>query len=449
MSGHSGSLKVRLAIFAALGISALLGLTGFLFNFLFERHVEKFALAELTNHFDQLASTIDVLPTGELSSTTELSDPRFSQPYSGLYWQVDKAGFSSLRSRSLWDEALNVPTPPNGTEDDHAHILPGPDGQQLLSLERLIIAQDEAAKDHTLILTVAMDRGRITNAVTSFQRSMVIGLFALYLALLATSMLLIIFGLRPMRLLKSSVSELRNGTATTIVGNYPEEVAPLVDEVNALVAAREKQLDRARQRAGNLAHGLKTPLTILAAVADDVEASKQNEAAQIIRTVSGQMRDLVDRELARSRMALADSSHRADLSAIVERIVATVSRAPKGENINWDISVPSNTIVNMDQTDLLELVGNLIDNARKHTRTRVHVSHDGKVLSIADDGPGVPPEKMKSIARRGVKLDALAAGSGLGLAIVTDLAEVYQFDLTFTTSQWGGLQVNVELPSLK
>jgi signal transduction histidine kinase len=221
-----------------------------------------------------------------------------------------------------------------------------------------------------------------------------------------------------------------------------------VGEVNALVEAREKQIERARQRAGNLAHGLKTPLTVLTTTALQLAESGRKEESANIRLAVGQMRDLVDRELARSRMAAGVASHRSGLLPAVERVVETLKRAPRGDVLTWTIEVPAATQVAIDATDLLELLGNLIDNARKHARSLVRISHTGKELIVEDDGPGVAEDKMHTITRRGVKLDALTPGTGLGLSIVSDLAEVYGFNLLLEKSELGGLKIVVSLPAI-
>ncbi|MFO1034705.1 MAG: HAMP domain-containing sensor histidine kinase, partial [Hyphomicrobiales bacterium] len=384
----------------------------------------------------------------KLQNAAKLSDPRFEQPQSGLYWQAMTEGGGQLRSRSMWDESFPEETPPDGSEEEHVHEMKGPGGSDVLVLERLVALTGDDQKEHKVVVFVAQDRNDIDTAISGFGRSLMMGIAALYLSLLAASLFIVRQGLRPLALLRGQVGDLRTGRAARIAGPQPEEVGPLTSEVNALVEAREKQLERVRQRAGNLAHGLKTPLTVLAAVASELEEKGEGKSARTIKLAAGQMRDLVDRELARSRMALGSDSHRSPLLANVLRVVETLKRAPKGDAINWQVEVPQDTVVAIDSTDLLELLGNLIDNARKHTKSAIRIQHDGKALIVEDDGPGVPPDKLPTIARRGVKLDALGPGTGLGLAIVSDLAEVYDFELGFSNGTLGGLRVSVSMPAL-
>ena len=445
---RGGALRFRLVLLAAVAISTLLIIAGVAFSYLFENHVNRFVVRELTTHFEQLVTSLSYDATGKLQSTSALSDPRFSQPQGGMYWQVDEQGQPPLRSRSMWDESFAVPTPPTEPEEDHAHILRGPGGADVLGLEKLIFLPDAAGKEHKLVITVAMERSRVQDTVSGFGRPLIAGLALLYGALMASVLLVIFLGLRPLHILKQAVEALRTGEARRIMGTHPEEVTPLVSEVNALVEAREKQLERARQRAGNLAHGLKTPLTVLTNTAAQLSTGGQKEEAGHIRLAVDQMRDLVDRELARSRMAAGVSSHRSPLLPAAERVVETLKRAPRGDAISWTIAIPPGTHLAIDNTDLLELLGNLLDNARKHARSAVRIEHDGKVLTVEDDGPGVAAEKLSTITRRGVKLDALAPGTGLGLSIVSDLAEVYGFTLVFEAAESGGLKARVGLPAL-
>ena len=443
---NSGSLRVRLTILAAATISISLIIAGVGFYYLFKKHVEQFVLAELNTYFEQLVSGVSINKEGALQTEVMPSDPRFNQPLGGLYWQIDLAGSESLRSRSLWDEKFNVPTPPETAEENHLHVMAGPGDKEVFALERLLIVPTENGGEKKIVVTIGLDRDRVQNAVSSFSREITFGLGALYAALLASSIGVILRGLKPLAALQQQVEKLRTGASMRIEDVHPSEVSSLVQEVNALVEGRERQLDRARQQAGNLAHGLKTPLTVLSTIADDVEATGLSESARDIRFSSSQMRDLVDRELARSRMATFHASHRSTLLPALERVVAVSRKAPRGDAMQWKIDVPPDVVVSIDPIDLFEILGNLLDNARKHGNTLVNVTYATGVLVIEDDGKGVEPDKLDIIAKRGVKLDERRAGSGLGLSIVKDLADVYDLDLEFSRSSLGGLQVKLRLP---
>ena len=440
------SLKVRLFGLAALLISLILILAGLGFHWLFQRHVETFVLEELNAHFEQLASGLSVGPRGKLSASTKLSDPRFEQPYGGLYWQVNAVGHRPLRSRSLWDEAIKLPIQPDSEIEGQPHILPLPFGGEIFALQRIVVLKAPEGKEKKLVVTVGLDRQRVTTVAAQFAQEITWGLAAVYAALLIGTASIILFGLQPLKSLKRGVAAMRNGAGQLDANAYPMEVLSLVEEVNALANARERQLDRARQRASNLAHGLKTSLTVLSAVAEDLKSTRQKDASETISTSTTQMRGLVDRELARSRMSDGGMGYKAELAYVTNRVVATMKRAPRGGKLNWILDFPISPMVAMDTVDLTELLGNLTDNARKHAKSMVRIAHDGEWLSIEDDGKGVAPEKMADIVKRGVRLDQSAQGSGIGLAIVTDLVEVYDLEIRVSASDRGGLCIRIRLP---
>ena len=442
------SLRKRLVFLAALTVSFVLAIAGMSFSMLYKKHVENFVLTELSNHLQQLLGGSNLTADQNVEVTVELSDPRFHEPGGGLYWQIDVPGKPSLRSRSLWDEQLTIPTPPKNEEHDHAHILTLPSGAEMFALEKLVVLTNEAGAELPVVVTVGIDRDRVTSPVSAFLQVMLGGLAATYAVLLASMIFILTLGLRPLAAVKQQIAAMRNGATHFDASGLPNEVLPLAEEVNALSTAREQQLESARQRASNLAHGLKTPLAVMLAISNELRGKGMGDAADHISLNANQMRDLVDRELTRSRMADGRGSYRADLADIVRKVVATMKKAPRGDLLMWSVDIPENAHVAVDRVDLLELLGNLLDNARKHATEAVRLSHDGKSLVIEDDGPGVPESQMSSILQRGVRLDEKMPGSGIGLAIVTDLADVYDLKLAVKRSDLGGLAIEVGMPSV-
>ncbi len=447
---NNRSLRLRLMVLASLVISVILIISGLAFYWLFQRHVEKFVMAELTTHFEQLAAGLVLNPGGQLELRSNLTDPRFLVPGGGLYWQVDVKGQLSLRSRSLWDAQLEVPTPPEQPEEDHAHVLLLPFGGEIFALEKLVTVEGEAGKETRAVVTVGLERLRVTEAAGVFARQIIAGLAVVYAALLFGSLGMIMLGLKPLQRLKDAVVLAKTDEDQLSTDAFPSEVMPLVEEINALTEARRAQLESARKRASNLAHGLKTPLTVLSTVATELATVGQHAAARTIKENTQLMRGFVERELTRSRMADGSRSYRAPLRQTVESVVNTMKRAPRGDALIWSINLPQQAFVQMDATDLLELVGNLTDNARKYARAMVRLSYDGINFTVEDDGPGVDEAKLDSIMARGVRVDetvsAVVDGQGIGLSIVKDLAEVYQLQVSATKSVLGGLAVRVELP---
>lgn len=438
---RSGSLRLRLMIGAATAISLSLLVAGMIFYYQFKKHVEGLALQELNLHFEQLVTSLSFSDAGELQTETELSDPRFSQQFGGLYWQVDIPGNDSLRSRSLWDESLTVPTPPETAEEDHAHDLAGPAGSTLLAVERLLTLEDPQGKMQRLVVTVGIDRTNISNAISSFANEIIIGLGALYAVLLASSLLQTAVGLRPLEAIRNGIEKIRSGSQHSLSGVFPKEVKPLVGELNSLIDAREDQLTRARHRAGNMAHGLKTPLTVLGSVADELARKGETRLSAEIVDATRQMRDTVERELMRARISSNTKTASAEILPVVTRVVSTLKRAGNTDDVIWNVDIPDGAQLNIEAGDLMEIVGNLLENAQKYARTRVSVSTSASALIVEDDGPGIPDNRLRDATQRGVRLDEKRPGSGLGLAIVQDLADAYGASLILGRSVLGGLSV--------
>jgi signal transduction histidine kinase len=443
---NTNSLRFRLMALAITATSLIVGITGITFYLLFQRHVEEFQSTELDRHFQQLLANVNVDPDGKIFISKQLSDPRFSKPNGGLYWQVNVDGQLPIRSRSLWDETLVIPKPPDAATPNRIETIQGPLAAEIFALERVVTIPVEGVGEKSVLFIIAEDRARVSNAISSFATSMTRGLGVVYLALLAGSGLMIALGLKPLNALRQGIEQVRIGNLKRLTEDVPQEVAPLVHEVNGLVEAREKQLDRARQRASNLAHGLKTPLAVMMSIADELRGEGRSKEAIDIRQAASQMRDLVERELAKSRMTDGSTSYRSNLTQVTKRVTETIRRAPRGDELLWNVDIPAETHVAIDQTDLTEMMGCLLDNCRKHASSLVRVTYDGKTLVIEDDGPGVEDDKLETILQRGVRLDSTKPGSGLGLSIVSDLAEVYHFDLKVSRGALGGLQVTAAIP---
>ncbi len=437
---NSGSLRLRLLVLSALAISLALGMAGVTFYLRFQQHVEKLMLQEFDAHFEQLATAVAFDEQGNMFVDTELSDPRFSKQFGGLYWQIDPVGMPSLRSRSLWDETFVVPTPPSTEEEEHIHTLAGPNSTNILALERAIEIEKPDGKSTKAVVTIGMDRSEVSNAISNFRGDMSIGFALLYLALLGSSMFLILFGLKPLQEIHNSLTSIHQGKAQRLAGDFPVEVEGLVGELNTLLEDREQQVRRARHRAGNLAHGLKTPLTVLDAIAGDLDRKGKSVVAEEIREATRDMQQFVERELMRSRVAANQALASTLLAPVATRVAATINKV-SGDRISpIEIEIDPSASVPMDEGDLHELLGNLLENAAKYAKSRIILAFEANVLSVSDDGPGVPDRDFEKIAKRGVKLDQRKRGSGLGLAIVQDLADAYGSTLAFARSGLGGLR---------
>ncbi len=437
---NRGSLRLRLALAASIAISLALATAGFAFYFQFQKHIERLTLIEFNTHFEQLASLLTFDEKNELVVDGELSDPRFSKQFGGLYWQIDVPGSAPIRSRSLWDETLSVPTPPSETEEEHIHALTGPNDTTILSLEKLITIDNPAGQRKQFVVTIGIDNKSVSNALTGFSEDITSGLGLLYLVLLGSSLGLIFFGLKPLEAIRQGMEAIRAGKQPRMSGTFPSEVQPLVSELNSLLDARENQLARARQRAGNLAHGLKTPLTVLDAIASGI--GKEEEASEI-REATNDMRLLIERELTRARVSAASPNRTTLVLPVVTRLAKAMQHARTATPLNWQIEIEEIASLPIDAGDAMELIGNLLDNAQKHASSQVRISVLDMTLTVEDDGPGVEPGDYDAIIKRGVKLDERKVGSGLGLAIVQELVEAYNATMQLDRSKLGGLAVKV------
>jgi signal transduction histidine kinase len=435
----AGSLKIRLLAAAAIAIALALLAAGLALATLFEQQVDDRIRQELGNDLRQLVGAIEIQPNGEIKVTRELADPRFLVPFSGKYWSVDrldvKAGTSkeAARSRSLWD--VGATPVANGT---------GPDGEPLISEQRTIILGGPSG-DITMRLLSSIDRKEVALPLAQFQRQIATYLSLIGLALIIAGWLQVSIGLKPLETLRRQLSQLKEHGADRIKGDYPVEVQPLVTELNDVLELRDKSLERARHRAGNMAHGLMTPLTVLSAISRDLKSRKLDKISTEIDEQVENMRQHVERDLVRARLSSGRGHDLTPLKSTVDSVMSTLRRLPKGEDMEWVNAVSPSTQVPLERKDLLELLGNLLDNARKYGKSRVEVSFDHNSLMIDDDGPGVPAEDIASIRERGKRLDETRKGFGLGLSIVEDIADIYDLNLDFGRSPLGGLRVQLGL----
>ncbi len=438
-----GSLRVRLIIAVSIALSVALLLAGFAFSYIFQTHVERLMLQEFNAHFQQLATIVSIDERGNLQVDGELSDPRFSKQFGGLYWQVDAPNKSSLRSRSLWDEELAVPTPPSEQEEEHVHTLVGPNEVSILALERMLSFERTDGSKLETVVTIGMDRTSVSNAIADFSNTMKLGLAGLYVFLLGVAVAQIYYGLRPLQAIRKSLAGVASGKMSRMLGQYPDEVQPLVSEINSLLDSRDLQLERTRHRAGNLAHGLKTPLTILDTLSAELARSGKVAEANDIKIATRDMRQLVDRELARARASATRSVTPVAIGPVVQRVINALKKTPKGKVTQWICDDPNNAKIAIENEDLTEIVGNLLDNAQKFSDQKVQVTLSTDMIVIDDDGVGVPESALQDITRRGVRLDEKMPGSGLGLSIVQDLIDAYEATLEFTKSPLGGLRATI------
>jgi signal transduction histidine kinase len=430
----AGSLHRRLLLFAAVSIIVTLFAAGGALVYVFESHVLKRVEQELEIRWTELAKAFEVNSEGAPFLNQEPSDPRYRQPYGEAYWQVREDGKPLLRSRSLWDDVLDTSAIPEEQKASAAFEIEGPGKSELYVIERTVTLQG-ASGPRRFSLAVALDHADVRELRQNFTWN-VAGLLTFIALLLGLgAWLQLHFGLRPMQALRASLAEVREGQVGRFEGRFPDEVQPLVEDLNTLLDRQDALVRKARARAGTLAHGLKTPLTILSGEIARLDRSGQSVRAAALQEQCEIIRAYVERELARARThgAVAHFGLRTHVRPIIERLVDLMRRVD-GDRLVWTIDIPPELQAGMESSDFAEVAGNLIDNARKWAKRHVTMSVEDvegrKRLSITDDGPGIPAERRQDVMLNGVHFGREGdQSSGLGLTIVRDILAEYGHEL--------------------
>jgi signal transduction histidine kinase len=445
------SVRGRLALVSAIVIAAALTIAGVALLLLFESYIERRVTQELHSRAIDLSGAFDLDDKGQPVLTRAPSDPRYRSPYSGAYWYVREGGKILWRSRSLWDSDI----PPPAIMEKGVVKAIGPDGRRVYLLEKQV-AFGEGESERSFVLAVALDHAEVQALSASFGAEIATMLAIIGVLLFLGAWFQAKYGLRPLTAIRAQLADLRRGERDRLDGPFPEEIADLTQDLNTLFAHQKHMIQRARERAGALAHGLKTPMTILYGEARKLDLAGDRQAAQSIRSQLDLIRQQVDRELTRARAhgATTGLGLHADVSATARRLVGLMQRMPRGEAIEWRLPEPGIQVA-MDADDFGEVLGNLLDNARKWARTVVAIDAvdlgGGQVrLSVADDGPGIPDALRAAACERGSVLgdgdhNRNAEGSGLGLAIVSELVAAYGSELALDTGPLGGARVTLKL----
>lgn len=436
------SLRFRLAFGAAIAIAIVLLVVWATLSRLFTDYVVDQYRTEMAVLSDSLTASV-IVSDGKLSLTAVPSDPRLNLPAGGRYWELEEGDQVLERSRSMWDSVIvSEQLKPSGYAG--FQLGTGPDGKPIL-----VMSQDstlgEGADARTFCIYTAFPLAELEQALTGFH-------WELQKMLLVTAALLALgaflqasAGLIPLDRLRRKVAEVRAGAVTELGDEGPSEVQPLVREIDLLLKEREAAVERARSRASDLAHGLKTPLTVLSQLA----ATMDPESAEMALRQVDIIRQRADRQLQAARLGV-ERMVTADVGALTTKLVQVLRPVTEERRVQWQLEIGRDLIVAADPADLAEAIGNVLDNASKwaRSRVRVNVSRHGDAVRvlIEDDGPGVPPSERAEVLARGVRSDAPEGGTGLGLAIVADIARAYNATLTLADAVIGGLAVVLELP---
>ncbi|MBL8579776.1 MAG: HAMP domain-containing histidine kinase [Mesorhizobium sp.] len=447
------SIRARFLIVSLASVPLALVLAALFMISLFTSNLERRLDAELGGLVGTLAGAVGFGPDGALSPPAGLFDRRFVTPYGGLYWQIeDAAAGTQVRSESLWDFTLSVPPERDRDGSAHTYEIGGPDAARLTAQVRQVSVPSPTGP-RALRIIVAADRAPLVEASRGFAWDIVPYIVGLAAFLIAASLLQLTYGLKPLSTLASALDRIRERRGEKLDRGLPQEFEPVEIAVNRLLDSQRQAIARARARAGDLAHGLKTPLTVLANDALVLRERGQGEIADEIEHLVKVMRTHTDRELVRARIVSSAELRQSDgdLAAIVGQVVRTLKRTAAGEAAEWIVDLPDRVVLPVDPHDLRELTGNIVENAVKWTRTRVAIrwvfASGTVMLVVEDDGPGVDPAKISTMTDRGTRHDERTPGTGLGLSIVREICDVYSLPLAIENRESGGLRVAVEFPS--
>jgi signal transduction histidine kinase len=444
------SVRLRLLAGAAVAIFVALAVAWVGMTLLFENHLERRAELELHRDALQLVAGLEAGADGVLTVLQRPSDPRFETPASGLYWQISAADLI-FRSRSLWDQALTAPARA-AQEEWTTRTAAGPFGQQVLLHERMITPN---GSDVPVLVQLAMDYEELRAAGAELGRELALSLAVLWLVLSGAAWIQVQLGLKPLADLPRRLAALRKNARERLGDDFPPEVQPLTRAIDDLANAREADLKRARQRAADLAHGMKTPLAALSAQSRLVREGLHD---------TGMIADSLDRAIASAAAAVEAELARARASAtrhsvqdrdalpaqVARRLITVLERTEKGMRLDYVVECPDELRVAIGEEDLSEILGPLLENAVRFARRQVLISgrHDGTstLVTIEDDGPGIPESEMNAAMARGRRLDESGGGHGLGLAIARELTEATGGRLSLGKSSLGGLSVELRWP---
>lgn len=444
------SLRVRLLLGAVGFVLAAVVLAAVGLTVLFRDHVERWVDGELHGYLDQVIAGIDKDANGTFIVSPPPADPRFQQPLSGRYWQVAiEPDGPVLRSRSLWDFAIDVPAE-NDVDDEAQHErVAGPDGSRLYLLQRRV-GLPARLDGVTALVAVAVDAAEVDAAVYRFASVLVPFLLLIGALLVGAAWVQVGVGLRPLAAMQRKLADIRAGVRTRLGGGLPDEVQPLASEVDGLLDARDQQVERARARAADLAHGMKTPLQVLLSDAEQLKRKGEAAVAAEIEEIVKSLQRHVEHQLSRARIAPSNPNISADVGEVAARVARVMRRTPDGKRLAWTLDLPPGIFARIDPDDLAEAIGNLGENAVRHASSTVAIAArrnaDKAEIVVSDDGPGTPAERWDEMLMRGARLDSSMPGTGLGLAIVKDIADAWSAELSSEMAD-GRFHVTLSIPA--
>jgi signal transduction histidine kinase len=456
---RANSLAFRLIASSAAVAVVLLVAAAYLLNSLFQQALERNFDSRLRAALDGILANVELSPNGVPQLQGPIADNRFSLPLSGWYWQItapDKI-IADLASGSLLEQRINAPAGALSKRDSDgvaSFSTLDNQGQHLRAIEQHFKLFG-SPKDYSFLVTGNFDE--LKAEVSSFRQALLTVLGLLGAGLLAAILAQVRFGLQPLVEMQHSLNDIRSGKTELLRDDFPQEIQPVADELNLLVQSNFEIIDRARMQVGNLAHALKTPISVLTNEARDLKTPLAEKVKEQIDVMRDQVNLYLDRARRAARAQTIGSS--TEVEPVLQSLARTLQRINRDKGLTIKVEAPAQLRFRGERQDLEEMVGNLMDNACKWAKSQVLVTatqlpalgEDGRTwlnLAVDDDGPGIPPEKRAEALKRGRRLDESKPGSGLGMSIIVETAGMYSGTVELSKAALGGLRANLQLPSV-
>ncbi len=448
------SLAFRLFAAAAAWALVVLPITAFILISVYRGAVEHNFDTRLNVYLIDLVTDVAEARNNPAAKPPSITDPLFNRPFSGWYWQITPLGSPTqllYTSESLVDQRGKHPSELGIAADEnltrHANMR-GPDKHALRVLEREITIEEGSSVKTGLSIVVSGNSDEIEKTITEFRTLLILALTVLGVGLVLATYFQVRFGLMPLRAIGRGLAAIRSGDAHMLEGDLPTEIVPLQSELNALIKSNRAIIERARTHVGNLAHALKTPLSVITNEA----AGKRTSFAAKISDQAEIMRDQITHHLNRASMAARSGviGGQTQVQPVVKALVRALNRIYEERKLTLRLECSNDVVFHGEKHDLEEMVGNLLDNACKWAKSDisliVRILKNKIVIRIEDDGPGLPKKERVAALKRGRRLDETKPGSGLGLSIVAELTHLYNGKLIMEESEKGGLSACLELP---
>jgi len=427
------SIQSRLGTGLLISLIAVFFILWLLVSSSIQSLAENYIASRLHHDIETILTSVDFDKDNKISIHTERIDPVYQRPFSGHYYNIQYKN-NALRSRSLWDQTLDSPTPDSG--EYITSYQTGPESQTLI-----VVSSQFIKSNQSLTISVAEDLSPVIHDINKFKNHFALISASILLILLIIQAFILRGGLKPLLNIKSQLTDLEQGNIEQLSDDAPNELKPLIYEINHLLVVLQQRLKRSRDALSDLSHAIKKPLTVLQQVNHDQTSQQQISNIQ----------QLTDRILKRARLSGGSYTGALfDFDSDISALINTIKAMYPDKSIDIDTEIKTSTNTYFDREDMLELLGNLLDNAYKWADSHIIITIDGNnelAITIEDDGKGCKPDSLNQLTERGIRLDESVSGYGFGIAIVSDIVNDYGGTLSFDRSgKLGGFKVDIVLP---